>query len=66
MVVCTKRALAGDIFAAKTMVEYHEMVTRDVKRYRYWLRVVARLQKAHLREQMRQGQGMRMRSASVI
>jgi hypothetical protein len=45
--ICEERAAKGDIMAAKTLVEYHEMITRDSKQYRHWLRVVARLQKAY-------------------
>jgi hypothetical protein len=45
--ICEERAAQGDIMAAKTLVEYHEMITRDSKQYRHWLRVVARLQKAY-------------------
>jgi hypothetical protein len=43
---CEERAAQGDIVAAKTLVEYHEMITRDVKQYHHWLKVVARLEKA--------------------
>lgn len=47
--ICEKRAAKGDIVAAKTLVEYHEMITRDVKQYHHWLQVVARLEKAQRR-----------------
>lgn len=47
--LCEKRAAKGDIVAAKTLVEYHEMITRDGKQYHYWLKVVAQLEKAQLR-----------------
>ena len=46
---CEKRAASGDVVAAKTLVEYHEMITRDEKQYQYWLKVVARLEKAQRR-----------------
>lgn len=48
--LCEKRASEGDIVAAKTLVEYHEMITRDEKQYRHWLKVVARLEKAQNRQ----------------
>jgi hypothetical protein len=49
--MCEKRAAKGDIVAAKTLVEYHEMITRDEKQYQYWLKVVARLEKGQRRRQ---------------
>lgn len=51
--LCEQKASEGDIVAAKTLVEYYEMVQVDEKQYQHWLGVVARLQKArakHLRE----------------
>jgi hypothetical protein len=44
--MCEERASNGDILAAKKLVEYHEMITKDAEQYLHWLRVVARLQKA--------------------
>jgi hypothetical protein len=55
---CEKRAAAGDIVAAKTLVEYHEMITRDSKQYRHWLRVVARLQKAYQKHHWKEVEGV--------
>lgn len=43
---CERAASKGDILAAKRLVEYHEMITRDERQYHHWLSVVARLQKA--------------------
>lgn len=43
--VCEKKALQGDILAAKQLVTYHLGVTGDEKQYHHWLRVVERLQK---------------------
>jgi hypothetical protein len=52
-----KRAYENnDIWAAKTLVEYHEMVTRDEKQYHHWLRVVARLEKIQ-REKAKESHG---------
>jgi hypothetical protein len=44
--ICEKRASAGDIVAAKTLMEYYEMVVVDEKQYQHWRRVVERLQRA--------------------
>lgn len=41
-----KRAAEGDIAAAKALVEYHEMVTKDEREYQRWRALVALLQKA--------------------
>lgn len=49
--MCEKRAAEGDILAAKTLVEYHEMVTRDEKQYHYWMTIVSRLERAQHRKQ---------------
>lgn len=46
----------NDIVAAKILVEYHEMITRDEKQYQHWLRVVARLEKTQ-REKTEDGRG---------
>lgn len=43
---CERMASNGDILAAKKLVTYHMMITRDAKEVRHWLRVVERLQKA--------------------
>jgi hypothetical protein len=48
---CEKRAAKGDIVAAKRLVEYHEMVTRDEKQYHYWMMIVSRLERAQHRKQ---------------
>lgn len=40
-----RKALSGDIFAAKKLVTYHLGVTGDEKQYRRWLAVAERLQK---------------------
>jgi hypothetical protein len=42
-----KRALAGDITAAKRLVEYHDGFTGNSVEYRRWIAVVARLEKQH-------------------
>jgi hypothetical protein len=47
-----KRALAGDIVAAKRMVEYHSGFTGNGKECRRWLAIVARLEKER-RERLR-------------
>jgi hypothetical protein len=44
--ICRKKASEGDIVAAKTLMEYYEMVVVDKKQYQHWLRVVERLQRA--------------------
>jgi hypothetical protein len=46
-----KRAAAGDIFAAKTLVEYHQVVPGDEKQCQYWLMIVSRLERAQHRKQ---------------
>jgi hypothetical protein len=51
--MCERRASEGDIVAAKTLLEYHEMVTKDEKQYQRWSRVVARLEKAQRRREKR-------------
>lgn len=43
--LCEKKASHGDIMAAKKLVTYHMMVTANDREVRYWLEVVARLQK---------------------
>jgi hypothetical protein len=43
---CERAASKGDMLAAKRLVEYHEMITRDEKQFKHWLAVVVRLQKA--------------------
>lgn len=40
-----KRALRGDITAAKRLVDYHDGLTGDEQQYRRWMAVVARLEK---------------------
>jgi hypothetical protein len=40
-----KRALGGDMMAAKRLVEYHDGFTGDDRQCRRWLAVVARLEK---------------------
>jgi len=55
---CEKKASEGDILAAKRLVSYHMMVPGHDEEYHRWLRVVARLQKARvkqLRERRAQG-----------
>src|SRR5438105_9241479 len=42
---CERRALAGDIIAAKQLVDYHDAITGDSKEFDRWMRVVARLQR---------------------
>ena len=44
--VYAKKAAEGDIQAAKTLAQFHMVVTRDDARVKYWLSVVARLEKA--------------------
>jgi hypothetical protein len=56
-VVCQRKALAGDIMAAKKLATYHMMVTRDQKKVHYWLKVVAQLQKA--RKEDKESQSLR-------
>gem|GEM_PF-4963091 len=46
--LCEKKAAAGDIVAAKTLLEYYEMVVVDQKQYQHWLNVVERLQRAQV------------------
>ena len=48
--ICEKKAAAGDIVAAKALLEYYEMVVVDKKQYQYWLGVVERLQKARAQQ----------------
>jgi hypothetical protein len=45
-----KRALQGDIVAAKRLVMYHMVVTADEKQYHHWRAVVAHLQKARAKD----------------
>jgi hypothetical protein len=49
--MCEKRAAKGDVVAAKQLVEYHEMVTKDLKQYHHWLMIVARLERTQHRKQ---------------
>jgi hypothetical protein len=48
--ICEKKASAGDIVAAKTLLEYYEMVAVNEKQYQHWLKVVERLQRARAQQ----------------
>jgi hypothetical protein len=48
--ICRRKAAAGDIVAAKTLLEYYEMVAVDKKQYQHWLKVVERLQRARAQQ----------------